>query len=242
MTEENRIEENLTIIQKIEGSKLGIREYFKRNDVPFSRAQYYTYRETLQKYGEEGLRDKRKDGNYTKLTERIKDCIASTVKENRSIPSSQLQSKILNQFDAKISVSCLNNFRAAESLTRLPAQKEKEYKRQKSGGGEILTSLAVFTHISEIFTRTIIARANEVCQSPLFEQNKNIGEYHPDIRSHGKFTKEYNQLKSVRENRFRSIDEKIQGTDFWRDESEEETYILTAGRCRKNSSETGRAG
>ncbi|MBL7117422.1 MAG: helix-turn-helix domain-containing protein, partial [Candidatus Syntrophoarchaeum sp.] len=124
--------------------------------------------------GEEGLRDKRKDGNYTKLTERIKDYIVSTVKENRSISSSQVQSKIINQFDTKISVSCLNNFRASESLTRLPAQKEKEYKRQKSGGCEILTSLAFFTHISELFTRTIIERANEVRQSPLFEQNENI--------------------------------------------------------------------
>jgi len=76
---------------------------FKHNSVPFSRVQYYRYCRTLQKRGEEGLRDKRKDGNYTKLTERIKDYIVSTVKENRSISSSQVQSKILNQFDAKIS-------------------------------------------------------------------------------------------------------------------------------------------
>jgi hypothetical protein len=79
MTEENRVEEILTIIQKIEDSGQTVRAYYKRNDVPFSRAQYYTYRKTLQKYGEEGLRDKRKDGNYTKLTGRIKDYIVSTV-------------------------------------------------------------------------------------------------------------------------------------------------------------------
>ena len=77
--------------------------YFKHNSVPFSRVQYYRYCRTLQKRGEEGLRDKRKDGNYTKLTERIKDYIVSTVKENRSISSSHVQSKIINQFDAKIS-------------------------------------------------------------------------------------------------------------------------------------------
>ena len=214
MTKENRIEEILTIIRKIEGSELSVREYFKRNDVPFSRAQYYTYRETLQKYGEEGLRDKRKDGNYTKLTGRIKDYIVSTINENRSIPSSQLQSKILNQFDVKISESCLNNFRASVSLTRLPTPKEEKYERLKSGGGEILTCLAFFTHIIEIYTGTIIERVNEVRQSPLFEQNKSIRADHSDSRLHGQFTKEYNQLISVRENRFRSIEDKIQGKDF----------------------------
>jgi len=214
MSEEDRLCEILCTIQKIKESKQPVIAYFKQNAVPFSRAQYYRYCETLQKHGEEGLRDKRKDGNYTKLTERIKDHIVSTVNENRSIPSSQLQSKILNQFDVTISESCLNNFRASESLTRLPTHKEGEYKRQKSGGSEILTALAFFSHIIELFTRTIIERMNEVRESPLFEQNKTIGADHPDSRLHGQFTKEYNQLKSVRENRFRSIDDKIQGKDF----------------------------
>ncbi len=121
MSEEERICEILSTIQKIKESKQPVRGYFKQNSVPFSRAQYYTYCKTLQKYGEEGLRDKRKDGNYTKLKERIKGYVVSTVEEKKSMPSSQLQGKILNQFDVKISESCLNNFRASVSLTRLPA-------------------------------------------------------------------------------------------------------------------------
>jgi hypothetical protein len=214
MSEEERICEILSTIQKIKESKQPVRGYFKQNSVPFSRAQYYTYCKTLQKYGEEGLRDKRKDGNYTKLKERIKGYVVSTVEEKKSMPSSQLQGKILNQFDVKISESCLNNFRASVSLTRLPAPKEEKYERNKSGGGEILTCLAFFTHIIEIYSKTIIERVNEVRQSPLFKQNKCIGEDYPDIRSHGKFTREYNQLIPVRENRFRSIDEKIRGKNF----------------------------
>ena len=108
----------------------------------------------------------------------------------------------------------MNNFRVLESLTRSPTQKEKDYKRQKSGGGEIFTSLAFFSHIIELFTRTIIEQVNKVHESALFEQNKTIGADHPDSRLHGQFTKEYNQLRSVRENRFRSIEDKIQGKDF----------------------------
>ncbi|MCP4109764.1 MAG: hypothetical protein GY749_30320 [Desulfobacteraceae bacterium] len=60
-------------VQKIKGSDLSVSKYFETNDVPFSRVQYYKYLKIMKKYGEEGLRDKRGDGNYTKLTPRIKD-------------------------------------------------------------------------------------------------------------------------------------------------------------------------
>jgi hypothetical protein len=58
---------NLTIKE----SNQPVTDYFKKNIVPFSRVQYYLYCKTLQKYGEEGLKDKRTEGNYTKLTQRI---------------------------------------------------------------------------------------------------------------------------------------------------------------------------
>jgi hypothetical protein len=55
---------------------------------------------------------------------------------------------------------------------------------------------------------------NAVRQSPLFEQNNDIEKDNSGIRLHGKFTREYNQLESVRENRFKSIDDKIEDKDF----------------------------
>ncbi len=214
MSKAERISEIIESVQKIRESKLPLTTYFSQNSVPFSRGQYYRYCEILQKSGEEGLHDKRQNGNYTKLTERIKDYIVSIVNEDRTLSSSQIQDKILKQFGLLISLSCLNNFRASISLTRLPVQKEEKYIHQKSSGGEILTSLAFFTGIIEIYTKTIIERTNEIRGSPLFEKNKTIGEDHPDIRFKGKFTKEYNQLQSVRENRFKSIDEKIQWKNY----------------------------
>jgi len=214
MSEDERICEILDAIHKIQKSELPLTTYFNENSVPFSRVQYYRYCKTLEIFGKEGLYDKRKDGNYTKLTERIKDYIVSIVKEDRTLSTSQLQNKILDQFDVKISESSLNNFRASISLTRLPAQKVKEYNRQKSSGGEILTFLAFFTGIIETYTKTIVERMNEIRESPIFEKNKTFGEDYPDIRSNGKFTKEYNQLPSVRENRFKSIDEKIQWKNY----------------------------
>ena len=213
MASEKREEVILSEIQKIQDSKQTVRDYFENNYVPFSREQYYRYCRIIKKQGEEGLRDKRIDGNRTILTDRIKDYIIYTVSENRSIASSQLQDKILNQFNVRISESSLNNFRASLSLTRIPELIEKT-QHIKSGGGEILTSLAFYTNIINIFTSTIIERLNGVRQSQLFEQNKSNAEDHPDTRSNGKFTKEYNQLHDVRKNRFRSIDEKIQEKNF----------------------------
>ncbi|MDP2845020.1 MAG: helix-turn-helix domain-containing protein, partial [Candidatus Methanoperedens sp.] len=137
MSEDERINEILITIQKIKDSKEPVRRYFRNNYVSFSQAQYYNYCKILQKYGEEGLGDKRIDGNRTKLTERIKDYIIYTVSENRSMASSQLQKNILSQFDVNISESSLNTFRASVSLTRIP-ETEETTQYQKSGGGEIL--------------------------------------------------------------------------------------------------------
>ena len=196
-------------INQIESSDLPIREYFIQNKVPFTRPQYYIYRKILSKYGEEGLRDKRATGNNTKLTQRIKDFIISVVTENRDIPSSQLQIKIQKQFEINVTESCLNSFRASTSLTRVRPAPTKKCEHQKSGGGEILTALAFLTHIIDIYTRTIIERLNEVRESQVYEQSKNIPQDNMEYRQQGQFTSGYNQLKTVRENRFKSIDDKI---------------------------------
>jgi len=214
MSNDERIREILETIQNIKESNQPVTDYFKKNIVPFSRVQYYLYCKTLQKYGEEGLKDKRTEGNYTKLTQRIKDYIVSTVKENQNISSTELQNKILNQFNVNISKTCINSFRNSESLTRLPPSEEIEYQHQKSSGGEILTSLAFYTNIIKIFTKTIIDRKNDIQKSEIYQQNITIGQDHPDVRFHGKFTREYNELQSVRENRFHSIDDKIQEKNF----------------------------
>jgi hypothetical protein len=70
MTGEDRINDILKSIKKIQESNQPIKKYFENNFVSFSQSQYYKYCKILQKYGEEGLRDHRK-GNC-KLTLIIK--------------------------------------------------------------------------------------------------------------------------------------------------------------------------
>ena len=214
MQDNDRISEILSAIDQIESSDLPIREYFNQNKVPFTRPQYYIYRKILSKYGEEGLHDKRAAGNNTKLTQRIKDFIISVVTENREMPSSKLQIKIQKQFDINVTESCLNSFRASTLLTRVRPTPTKKCFNQKSGGGEILTALAFLTHIIDIYTRTIIERLNEVRESQVYEQSKNIPQDNMEYRQQGQFTSGYNQLKTVRENRFKSIDDKILTKNF----------------------------
>ncbi len=205
---EERIQEILNTIQKIKDSKKSVTSYFKTSNVPFSKAQYYNYLKCVKKYGEECLKDGRKDGNNRKLTQSIKDYINICIKEEPSILASQLRMNIQKQFDTDISKSSINDFRKSKGLPRQPLKK-KEYKFKSSGGGEILTSLAFFSGIIDVFTKTIVARVNEVRESPSFNRSLTMKKDHQTFRVQGKFTKEYNQLKSVRENRFKSIDEKI---------------------------------
>ncbi len=114
MSKNERVQEILSTVQKIKDSKLSVTDYFKQNEVPFSRAQYYNYCKTIKKYGEEGLKDKRINGNNTKLSQRIKDYISTIVDENPAISSSQLQSNIFDTFNTTISKTALNCFRASD--------------------------------------------------------------------------------------------------------------------------------
>jgi len=208
MTGDDRINDILKTIKNIQESKQPIKKYFENNFVSFSQSQYYKYCKILQKYGEEGLHDHREDGNYTKLTPIIKGYIRATVKENRSIASSELKIKILDAFGVNLSEDTIHIFRVAESLTRIPINKP-EYQTQKSGGGEILTFLAFYIGIIEIITKTIIQRLDEIRQIESIDKKKTFKPDHPEVRNHGKFTMEYNQQEDVRNNRFKSIDEKI---------------------------------
>jgi hypothetical protein len=213
MSENRGTAEIIETIQKIKDSELSVTDFFKLYDVPFSRAQYYNYCNILKKYGEQGLIDKRIEGNNTKLLPNIKEYIVTLIEEYQNISSMQLQTKIFNKFDKIISKTSINRFRASISLTRFPTVKP-EQQIQKSGGGEILTFLAFKTDIIDIITETIKQKIDEIQQIDSANHSKTFKPDHPEFRDHGKFTHQYNQLEDVRKNRFKSIDEKIPQKDL----------------------------
>jgi len=206
---EERIQEILSSIQQIKDSAQTVNSYFRTtSNVPFSKAQYYNYLKCLKEYGENGLSYKSDNGHNRKLTESVKDYITICVGEQLSISASDMRMKIQKRFDVDISRSSINDFRKSRGLIRQPCPK-KEYEFQRSGGGEILTGLAFFSGIIEAITETVVGRIDEVRKSSSFAGSRIMKKDHPTLRQQGKFTKEYNQLESVRKNRFKSIDEKI---------------------------------
>jgi hypothetical protein len=108
-----------------------------------------------------------------------------------------------------ISKSSVNNFRTTHGLFRAKPETSQDGAPHRSGGGEILTGLALSSGIIDVFTRTIVERVEEIRQSETFLKNEQRHHEPPNVREHGKFTPAYNQLQAVRANRFRSIDEKI---------------------------------
>src|SRR6202041_1881375 len=61
-------EEIAATVERIAASDLSVDEYFRRNSVPFSRAQYFRYWGRLATQGMSGLQDGRSKGNHRKLT------------------------------------------------------------------------------------------------------------------------------------------------------------------------------
>lgn len=198
----------------IENSQQSVSSYFATHSLPFSRVQYYSYLKIIKEHGQAGLRDKRSDGKNRKLTTDIANYIKAQVNADATISTSMLQSGIEEEFKKTISKSSLNDFRRVADLPRQKAAMDETDSRELSGGGEILTALAFSSGVIDMLTKTIAAKIKEVRVSPLFLQGNGVGKDHRRYREKGRFTKEYNQLRAVRENRFKSIDEKIPGKNY----------------------------
>ena len=199
----------LTTIQQVRDSQQSVREYFETHTLPFSRVQYYKYSKILRAQGEAGLRDQREDGNYRKITESIQEYMKIKIEEDPSISSRELQQGIVKKYRTKITKATVNYFRKSNGMKRVRPSGEAECRGQGSGGGEILTSLAFHSGILDMLTTTIVERIEEARTSTSFAGGTGTKEDHPRFRHKGRFTREYNQLKSVRESRFQSIEQKI---------------------------------
>ena len=70
MTEKDRIERIICILEDIEKSSLSLSQYFREKTVPFGRAQYYNYKKAIEESGIDGLIDQRNKGNHLKLPKR----------------------------------------------------------------------------------------------------------------------------------------------------------------------------
>jgi transposase len=208
----DRIDKIMCIMEDIEKSSLSVSKYFKDKTVPFGRAQYYLYKKTIEERGIEGLKDLRSKGNHLKFTDEIKNFVKGLLKHNRSMTSEDIQRVIQNEFGTSISIIMINNFRRENNLCLILPQKEQPLK--ESGASEIAIALAIESGIIDAITESICFSVERRKDSEIFKESLLNPKDHPDLRSKGKFTTEYNNSPQVRSSRFKSIDEKIDKKRF----------------------------
>jgi transposase len=213
MTEKDRIERIICILEDIEKSSLSLSQYFREKTVPFGRAQYYNYKKAIEESGIDGLIDQRNKGNHLKFTEEIKHFVKGLLNRDRSLTSEDVQKEVNKEFGISISITVINDFRRENNLTLIHT-KENIIPIKESGASEIAMALAMETGIIDAITDSIRFAVEKMRESPKFKESASNPKDHSDLRIKGKFTKEYNKSPQVSNLRFKSIDEKITNKRF----------------------------
>jgi transposase len=200
-------------MEGVESSSLSINQYFKEEETPFGRVQYYNYKKALRERGEEGLHDQRSKGNHLKFTNEMKNFVKGLLEYNRSISSSEVQNAIKNEFGIAISNTVINNFRRENDLCWVRPKREHK-PLNESGASEIAIALALGAGLIDAITDSICLYVQKKRESQGFKESALIQKDHSELRSKGKFTSEYNKLPQVRESRFKTLEEKIVDKTF----------------------------
>src|SRR3989304_3786513 len=111
MTEKDRIEKIIRIMEDIEKSHLSVSKYFKEMKVPFGPTQYYHYKKAIEERGIDGLIDQRNKGNHLKFTEEIKNYVKGLLNRDRSRPSEDVENETNKESGASMSITGINDFR-----------------------------------------------------------------------------------------------------------------------------------
>jgi len=196
-------------MEEVDSSSLSINQYFKEKEVPFGRVQYYNYKKALRERGIEGLHDQRGKGNNLKFTKVMKNFVKGLLEYNRSVNSSEVQNAVKNEFGIAISNTVINDFRRENDLSWRGHSPLDE-----SGASEIAIALALGTGLIDAITDSICLCVQKKRESEAFKESVSLQKDHPDLRSKGRFTSEYNNLSQVRESRFKPLEEKIGGKRF----------------------------
>ena len=208
LNQEIRVSKILQVLKDVEESFLSVNQYFKEKDVPFGRAQYYLYKNILEKRGAEGLYDQRSKGNNLKFTDEMKGFVKGLLEYNWSMTSAEVQNAIENKFEIVISNTAINDFRRENGLSWI--RPESGYTPSyESGASEISIALALDTGLIDVITDSICLCVQKKRGSVIFKESARLEKDHPDLRSLGRFTSEYNRSPQVRESRFRPLEEKI---------------------------------
>ena len=199
----------LQIIKDVETSSLSVNQYFKENDTPFGRAQYYLYKKAIEKNGTEGLSDGRSKGNNLRFTIEMQNFVKGLLKNKRSMKNLKVQDTIQDEFGIAICNTTIKNFRRENNLNRIRPTNRCSSPPYDSGASEIVVALALGTGFIDTIANSIYQHVQKKRDSSVFKNSIEIQKDHPNLRSKGKFTSKYNNSPIVREARFKPIEEKV---------------------------------
>ena len=209
-------EEKILILSKdIKDSGLSEREYFSTHNVPFSLRQYQNYKKAYSDKGLIGLCDHRIYGNAKKITSEITHYLLGLLENNLGLSTQSIITQIEKRFEVKLKPRTINNFRKDHGLERIKKPvSHTEY--VQFAGFEIISALAYYTGILNVWSGSIEKQVEDVKGTDLFKHNQSLGADHPSARKKCKFTPRYNKLKSVCSTKFNSVEDKAQHKDISR--------------------------
>ncbi len=200
-------------IGRVGRSELSVVDFFKKNKVPFSKAQYFNYRKQISIAGPEGLHDRRKLGGNRKLSVEAEGFLRGSLKSKPDVTLEWLQSAISEHFYCDVSASGISRAlkricgnQISLSIGRPKSISEKEDDINPLGGFEIIVAIAY--HLGWV-QRIAELISNEIkVLSATKEFKINAEQRDKKGRKSGKFSRRYNQRKDVRDKRFASISDK----------------------------------
>ena len=137
--------EILSWIKKIKESGVPVLEFFKKNNVPFEKTQYYAYLKMLSIDSNATLSARTKN---KKLTREAEEFIVAYLDLSKELNLSNLQSLIEERFKCKMSVSGLSKAILRISSKNIirkvgrPKKKNKKIEYNQLGGFELITAIA----------------------------------------------------------------------------------------------------
>jgi len=209
----NRTTVIISWLGKIEKSKLPLREYFKKNNVPFSLSQYYVYLHRLKEFGEKGVRDGRREAGRRKLSSEAEAFIAGCIERDPKLSPLWLREALEKKFDCKLSPSgvtrALQRLYPGLSMRRRgrPRNDKEETQHNSCGGFELIVALAYHLGWPQIVAEVVNDSIASLKRTKAYRESHNNSDMEGrDER--GRFTSEYSRREDVRASRFESVSRK----------------------------------
>ena len=201
-------------LQRIESSGLSIAAFFKKYEVPFSRAQYFNYKRQLALSGPEGIQDRRRRGGNRKLNQEAEGFLLGCVKGKPDVTLEWLQQAIKDNFSREVDLSTISRAikRVSGNQVHLPRGRRKSISEQEVvinpvGGFEIIVAIAYHLGWAQRVSEVISNEITGLKERSIFKQNAEKSDKQGRRKS-GKFSARYNRRKQVRASRFATISEK----------------------------------